>query len=168
MKENNPNVDFAKLESLDKVTQFIEQVDLFTIRFPKEVEENSELLWFRAIDGGFKMRIPAELGKPGFVRIFENAIGKWDVVGQINEDDFHGTRPTMEETFKVADEQIRKRVHKMTLSKVLRTAAWHKNPVSRGQKKMLEKLFPWKQFNYSIMTQGDASRVISERLARRK
>ena len=168
LKENNPNVDFAKLESLDKATQFIEQVDLFTIRFPKEVEENSELLWFRAIDGGFKMRIPAELGKPGFVRIFENAIGKWDVVGQINEDDFHGTRNTLEEAFKVSDEQIRKRVHKLTLQKVLRTAAWHGKPVTSGQRKMLERLFPYKQFRYDLMTSGDASRVISERLAKKK
>jgi ATP-dependent helicase IRC3 len=168
LQEDNPHVDFTKLEYLDGAKTLIESVDLFQIRFPKEVEENSELMWFRAIDGGFKMRIPAELGKPGFVKVFENAIGKWDVVGQINEDDFHGTRPTMEETFKVADEQIRKRVHKMTLSKVLRSAAWHKNPVSRGQKTMLERLFPYKQFNYSLMTQGDASRVISERLSRRK
>jgi hypothetical protein len=168
LQEDNPNVDFTKLTDADGASVLIQQVDLFTVRFPKEVEENSELLWFRAIDGGFKMRIPKELGKPGWIRIFENAIGKWDVVGQINEDDFHGTRPTMEETFKVADEQIRKRVHKMTLTKILRTAAWHGNPVSKGQKSMLEKMFPWKKFNYSLMNQGDASKMISEKIARRK
>ena len=168
LKEDNPNVDFTKLTEADGAQTLIEQVDLFAVRFPKEVEENSELMWFRAVDGGFKMKIPAELGKAGWIRIYENALGKWDVIGQINENDFHGSRTTMEETFKVADEQIRKRVHKMTLTKILRTAAWHGNPVTKGQRKMLEKLFPWKRFNYSLMTSGDASKAISERLARRK
>jgi ATP-dependent helicase IRC3 len=168
LQEDNPNVDFTKLDMLTNATLFIEQVNLFTVRFPKEVEENSELLWFRAIDGGFKMRIPKELGKPGWIRIYENALGKWDVVGQINEDDFHGTRNTLEETFKVADEQVRKRVHKLTLQKVLRTAAWHGKPLTRGQKSMLERLFPHKSFRYDLMTSGEASKLISERLARKK
>jgi hypothetical protein len=55
----------------------------------------------------------------------------------------------------------------MTLSMVLRSATWHGKPVTKGQKKMLERLFPHKQFLYDQMTSGDASKVISERLARK-
>jgi ATP-dependent helicase IRC3 len=168
LKEDNSHVDFTKLTDVDGAQTLIQETDLFQIRFPKEVEENSELLWYRAVDGGFKMLIPAELGKSGWIRIYENALGKWDVVGQINDQDFHGTRNSLEETFKVADEQVRKRVHKLTLQKVLRTAAWHGKPVTKGQKSMLERLFPHKIFRYDLMTSGDAAKVISERLARKK
>lgn len=168
LKEENPSVDFTKLESLDKAAWLIQQVDMFQVRFPAEVEANSELMWFRAVDGGYKMLVPKESNaRAGFVRVYENAIGKWELVGRINDDEFHGTRPTMEEIFKVSDEQVRKRVTKMTLSLVLRSATWHGKPVTKGQMKMLKQLFPHKQFLYDQMTSGQASQVISERLARR-
>jgi hypothetical protein len=113
------------------------------------------------------MLIPKEgLERAGFVKVYENAIGKWELIGRINEDEFHGMRPSMEEIFKVSDEQVRKRVNKMTLQKVLRSATWHNKKVTPGQRKMLERLFPHKAFLYDQMTSGDASRVISERLAR--
>jgi ATP-dependent helicase IRC3 len=167
LKEEHPSVDFNGLASLDKAQWLIEQVDMFQVRFPAEVENNSELTWFKAIDGGYKLLVPKEDSKPGFVRIFENAIGKWELLGRINDNEFHGTRPSMEELFKVADEQIRKRVTKMTLSMVLREATWHNKKVTVGQKKMLERLFPHKTFLYDQMTSGDASRVIAERLAKK-
>lgn len=168
LQANNPSVDFTKLESLDKAAWLIEQVDMFQVRFPAEIENSSELTWFKAVDGGYRMRVPKEgSARQGFVKIFENAIGQWELLGRINEDEFHGVRPTFEESIKVADEQIRKRVTKMTLSMVLREATWHNKPVTRGQKKMLERLFPHKTFLYDQMTSGDASRVISERIARK-
>lgn len=167
LKEENPGVDFTGLASIDKAQWLIEQVDMFQVRFPAEVEANSELTWFRAVDGGYKMLIPKEDSRAGFVRVFENAIGKWELIGRINESEFHGTRPSMEEIFKVSDEQVRQRVTKMTLSMVLRSATWHANPVTAGQKKMLEHLFPHKKFLYEQMNSGQASKVISERLARK-
>jgi superfamily II DNA or RNA helicase len=167
LKEEHPSVDFTKLESIDKAQWLIEQVDLFQVRFPAEVEQNSELMWFRAVDGGYKMLIPKENARAGFVRVFENAIGKWELIGRINEKEFHGTRPSIEEIFKVSDEQVRKRVTKMTLSMVMREATWHDKAVTRGQKKMLERLFPHKTFLYDQMTSGQASKMISERLARK-
>jgi superfamily II DNA or RNA helicase len=166
LKEENPSVDFDKLESLDKAKWFIEQVDMFQVRFPAEVEQNSELTWFRAVDG-YKMLIPKEDTRAGFIKIFENAIGKWELVGRINDEEFHGTRPTLEESFKVADEQIRKRVTKMTLSMVLRSATWHGKPSTKAQRKMIERLFPHKTFLFEQMTSGEASRLISERLTRK-
>lgn len=169
LKEENPSVDFDKLDTLDKAQWLIEQVDMFQVRFPEEVEQNSELMWFKAIDGGYKMLIPKGFDTPaGFMKIFENAIGKWELIGRINDQDLHGTRTTMEEMFKVSDEQIRKRVNQMILTKVLRTAAWHGKPVTEGQKNMLKKLFPHKTFLYDQMNSGQASKLIAERLGRKK
>jgi hypothetical protein len=168
LKEEHPSVDFSKLESMDKAQWLIEQVDMFQVRFPAEVEANSELMWFKAVDGGYKMLIPKEgETRAGFMRVYENAIGKWELIGRIKDDELHGVRPTMEEIFKVSDEQIRKRVNKMTLTKVLREATWHGKPVTKGQKTMLERLFPHKQFLYDQMTSGQASKIIAERLGRK-
>jgi superfamily II DNA or RNA helicase len=167
LQAENPSVNFDKLTDIDSAKVLIESVDMFQVRFPAEVEANSQLTWFRAIDGGYKMLIPKETDKPGAVRIFENALGRWQISGEINDETFHGTRPTMEECFKVADEQIRKRVSPMTLSCVKREATWHKNKVTDGQKKMLGRLFPHKKFDFSLMNSGDASRVIAERLSKK-
>jgi ATP-dependent helicase IRC3 len=168
LKEEHPGVDFSKLESMDKAQWLIEQVDMFQVRFPAEVEANSELMWFKAVDGGYKMLIPKEgETRAGFMRVYENAIGKWELTGRIKDDELHGVRPTMEEIFKVSDEQIRKRVNKMTLTKVLREATWHGKPVTPGQKTMLGRLFPHKQFLYDQMNSGQASKIIAERLGRK-
>lgn len=164
---DHPTIDFTKLDSFDKLQTLIQQVDLMEVRFPAEVEANSDLVWFRAIDGGYKMFVPTEGKGQGFVRIFQNALNRWELLGQINEDDFHGTRPTMEEAFKVCDEQIRKRVNKVTLQYILREATWHNKPVSKGQRQMLSRLFPRRVFPWEQMNQGQASRIISERLARK-
>jgi ATP-dependent helicase IRC3 len=164
----HPGLDLAKLESLDKLKSFIEQVDLMTVKFPKEVEENSELTWFKAVDGGYKMLIPKEgPEKAGWMRIYENQLGQWDIVGRIKDVDLKASRPTMEEAFKATDEQVRKRLTKMTLSYLLRSATWHGKPVTSGQVKMLTRLFPHRAFNFPQMTSGQASKIISERLAKK-
>lgn len=168
LKDEHPTVDFSKLESVDKAKWLIQQVDMFQVRFPKEVEQNSELIWFSAVDGGYKMLIPKGHDTPaGSVRIVNNAIGKWEIFGRINDEDFHGTRTSLEEIFKVGDEQVRSRVNKMILTKILREATWHDKSVTKGQMGMLKKLFPHKQFLYEQMTSGQASKLISERIARR-
>jgi ATP-dependent helicase IRC3 len=165
-QEEFPSLDFTKLTDLSSLAKIIEQVDLFQVRFPEEVEANSELTWFRATDGGYKMRIPKETGKPGFIRIFENLLSKWEIIAEINDEGLHGTRHSLEEAFKAADEQIRKRVSPQTLSCIKREATWHNKPVTTGQKRMLERLFPKRVFVYDTMTSGQASRAISERLIR--
>jgi ATP-dependent helicase IRC3 len=168
LKEEHPSVDFTKLESLDKAAWLIEQVDLFQVRFPAETETASDLVWFKAVDSGYKIRVPKEGStRAGFVRLFEDAIGKWEIVGRINDEDFHGVRPSFEESIKVADEQIRKRVNPITLQTILREATWRGKPATKGQIKMLTRLFPHKQFLLDQMTAGQASHLISERLARK-
>jgi ATP-dependent helicase IRC3 len=166
--EEHQSVDFSKLDSLTKLGEVIEQVDLMQVRFPEEVEANSELTWYRAVDGGFKMLIPKEgPEKAGHVRIAQNALGRWELAATIKEEEYHGVRDTMEDMFKVADNLIRKNLAAVTISKILRSAKWHGNPVSDGQKNILTKLFPKRVFPWDQMNQGVASRLIGERLTRR-
>lgn len=164
----NPGIDLSKLDDVAKLKTLVEQVNLFTIRFPAEVEANSELTWFKAIDGGYKMLVPKDGPEPaGFMRIYQNQLGSWDIVGSIKGKALQANRPSIEEAFKATDEQIRKRLSKMALSYVKREATWHGKPVTPGQVKMLVRLFPKKLFPLETMTSGMASKIISERLARR-
>jgi superfamily II DNA or RNA helicase len=168
LQAKNPAVDFAKCEDIDDAKLLVEKVDMFSIKFPPETENTSDLVWFKAACGGFKLLIPKEgTGKTGFVHIYENALGIWELDGLIKEEPFHGTRPSFEEAIKVADEQVRKRVNAQTLSCVKREALWHSKKVSGGQIAMLKRLFPHRAFDFSLMNSGQASRLISERLTRR-
>ena len=168
MQTENPAVDFTKLEDIDEAKILVEKVDMFSIKFPAEVEANSELTWFRAACGGYKMLIPKEgTGKTGQIHIYENALGAWELDGNVKDEVFHGIRSSFEEAIKVADEQVRKRVNTQTLSCVKREALWHSKKVSGGQMAMLKRLFPHKNFDFNLMNSGQASRLISERLTRR-
>jgi ATP-dependent helicase IRC3 len=168
LQEEYPNIDFTKLDSLDGASLLIEQVDMFQVRFPQEVQDNSELTWFRSATGGYKMLIPKEGAEgSGFVKVYENALGQWELDGKIKGNEFHGIRGTFEDAIKVTDEQIRKRVSKQTLSYISREAKWHGEKPSRGQRKMLKQLFPWKVFNFEQMNRGQASKLIAETLTKR-
>jgi ATP-dependent helicase IRC3 len=168
MQADNPTIDFSKMKDIDELKTIVQTVNMFEVRFPKEVEENSSLTWYRAIDGGYKILIPKDGPEPaGFMRLYENPLGQWDVVGRIKDIHLAAVRPTMEEAFKASDEQIRKRLGTMRLSYLLREATWHGKPVTKGQRAMLSRLFPFKTFQFDLMTSGQASKMISERLARK-
>jgi hypothetical protein len=168
LQAENPTIDFSKMASTDELKTIVQTVNLFEVRFPKEVEENSSLVWFKAIDGGYKILIP-KIGseKAGFLRIAENQLGQWDIAGRIKDVNLAAIRPTMEEAFKASDEQIRKRLGPLGVNYILREATWHNKPVTKGQKSMLGRLFPHKTFQYELMNSGQASKIISERLAKK-
>jgi hypothetical protein len=171
MQEENPNIDFTKLKDVHQIQQFIEQVNLFEVRFPKEVEENSEFRWVRAIDGGFVMRVPRPKAdstgtKPGRVRIYENVLGEWEIDGRIKDKLFHGVRKSIEEAFGCADQQIRQRSPE-SVCLVNRSAAWMSKPATPAQMKMLNRLYKGKAWPEDF-TQGQASHFIDQRIGGKK
>ena len=165
MQDKHPSIDFTTLDDIDKMQSFIESVNMFDVRFPDEVEQNSELTWFRSAEGGYRMSIPAqEKGtKSSSVHIFQNMLDKWEIVGAVGQGQFHGVRPSMEEAFKVADEQIRQRAP-WAMKVLAREATWHDKPASPQQMALLKKLMPWQTFPPTL-GRGQASRLIGERLA---
>jgi len=167
MQEENPDIDFTKLKSFEGIKQFIEQVNLFEVRFPKEVTENSEFRWMRAIDGGFVMKIPRPKmdstgTKPGRVRIYENVLGEWEIEGFMKDKLFHGVRKSIEEAFAAADQQIRQRSPE-SVCLVNRAAAWMAKPVTPAQLKMLNRLYKGKIFPEDL-NQGQASYWIDKKI----
>ena len=167
MQEENPSIDFTKLKSIDGLKQFIEQVNLFEIRFPAIVEENSDFRWSAAIDGGYCMKIPRPVmdttgTKPGRVRIYQNLLDKWEIEGYIKERAFHGVRETIEDAFAIADQCIRERSPE-SVSLVNRKASWTLKPATSNQMKMLKRLYGGKTWPEDF-TAGQASQWIDQKI----
>lgn len=165
MQDKHPSIDFTTLDDIEQMQSFIESVNMFDVRFPEEVEANSDLTWFRSAEGGYRMSIPAqERGDTSTsVHIFQNMLDKWEVQGKVGIGQFHGLRPSMEEAFKAADEQIRQRAP-WAMKVLAREATWHDKPASPQQMALLKKLMPWQTFPPTL-GRGQASRLIGERLA---
>jgi ATP-dependent helicase IRC3 len=167
LQEQYPSLDFKKLEDLDQIKQFIEQANFFEVRFPEEVEANSDLTWYRAAAGGYRLNIPKNkgAGAGGYVRIFQNMLDQWEIEGLIDKKKFHGVGSQMENAFKVCDEQIRKRVPDV-LTIISRKATWHGKKATKPQLALLKRFYPYKKIPADL-TAGEASRKIGEYIARK-
>jgi superfamily II DNA or RNA helicase len=166
-QEENPTIDFSKLKSTD-LKQFIEEFNLFTVRFPKEVEDNSSFQWSQAFDGAYVMNIPRPRTdttgtKPGRMCIRQNLLGKWEITGSVkNEFPLHGIRDTIEEAFAAADQVIRERSPE-SVSRVDRNASWMQKPATKPQWMLLKRLYKGREWPEDF-TQGQAAHFISLRL----
>jgi len=168
MQAENPSIDFTKLKSADGIQQFITEFNLFEIRFPAEVEANSDFTWSKAIDGGYVMRIPLQKNdatgaKPGIVRIHQNLLDKWEVTGYIGSWGFHGLRDSVEEAFAAADQQIRERAPASVVL-VNRKASWMTKPATKNQMTLLSRLYGKNKAWPEDFTQGQASFWIDKRI----
>jgi hypothetical protein len=168
MQAENPSIDFTKLKTIDGLQHFITEVNLFQIRFPAEVEANSDFIWSKAIDGGYVMRVPLQKNdstgnKAGLVRIHQNLLDKWDVDGVICGRHFHGLRDSVEEAFAAADQQIRERAPASVVL-VNRKASWMTKPATKGQMTLLGRLYGKHKAWPEDFTQGQASQWINKRI----
>ena len=176
-QEQFPQIDFSNLGDLASVDKFIQEVNLFEIRFPVEVEQNSDLKWFKTVDGKYRMTIPGPAlnqvgepivrGKAGSVTIGKNILDKWEIDGCIKDTMFHGMRNTFEEAIAAADRAVTERAGAL-MTLLNRKGSWQEKPmVLKGaQHKFLQRLYGDKQWP-SDMTQGQASYWIDKKLARK-
>jgi hypothetical protein len=168
MQEENPAIDFTKLKTIEGIKQFIEEVNLFEVRFPKEVEDNSDFQWTRAVDGAYVMKVPklstdTTDWKAGNVRIYQNLLDKWEISGIINNKAFHGLRGSIEEAFAVADQQIRERAPASVIL-LNRKASWITEPATKNQMTMLARLYGKGKVWPEGFTKGQASHWIDKRI----
>lgn len=177
LQEQNPSIDFSKLTDIDDAHQFVEKVNMFEARFPAEVENNSELRWYKTVEGAYLMRIPGsainKVGEPlqrgpgGKISIRENLLGKWEIEGEIKGEMLHGTRNTMEDAFAAADQAVTSRIGSL-VTLLNRKGTWQDKPLEWGGKQanLLNKLYPGKAWP-SDLTKGQASFWIDKRLAKK-
>jgi len=157
--EKYPHLDFSTLKDASKIEAFVQAVNLFEVKFPPEVEMNSEFTWHPAYSGGYLLMLPEK----DEVRVVQNLLDKWEISGTIKGKKYKGQRDTMEAAFEAADALIRKTVPE-AIKIVNREAAWHKDPPTDAQMKLLKKLFKGKQIPTDL-TKGQASKLIGSALA---
>ena len=158
-QKEHSHIDFSGLTDISELTSYIEKVDLFTVKFPAEVEENSKLSWHQAPDGGFILLLPNKED----VRIKQNLLDKWEISAIIHGHKYKGIRDSVEQAFEVADNLIYEKAAE-SLKILKREATWHKDPPSVGQLNLLRKFFKGKPLPDDL-TKGKASMLISSFLA---
>lgn len=170
-------IDFKDLKSIDVIDSYVEQINMFEVRFPAEVEANSDLRWYKAVDGGYRMSIPGpainkvgepiKRGKPGWIAIEQNHLGAWSISGSIKEKPFKGTRATMEEAFVAADAAVKDRAGQL-LPLLNRKGTWQDKAIDQNGKqfKLLTTLYPGRVWP-SDLTKGQASHWIDQRIGKK-
>lgn len=154
-----PHIDFNELDDITKIDAHVETVNLFDVKFPPEVENNSQLSWYTSPTGGFVMLLP-EKDK---ITICQNLLDRWEIVGNIKGNKYRGERNTIEEAFAAADETVSK-VCPETLKILRREEKWHDAPATPGQIRLLAKFFKGKAIPRDL-TKGKASKLISSFIA---
>jgi superfamily II DNA or RNA helicase len=170
-QEEFPNIDFSKLKTMTGLQHFIEQVNLFEVRFPPEVEGASDFRWTKAVTGGYVLRVPklscdTTGDAPGIVRIEQDLLDKWQISGIIRNRAFQGFRNSIEEAFAVADQQIRERAPESVVL-VNRQALWMNKPATKGQLTLLGRLYGKREWPDDL-NQGQASHWIDQRIGGKK
>lgn len=158
------HIDFSNLRDIDNLKAYIQQVDLFNVKYPDEVVEYSEFKWRGAIDGGFIISLP---NKAGEVTIKQNLLDKWEISAIINNQKYKGIRDTVDESFVAAENLISDKIpHELTLLK-RKGEKWHEHKPTQKQLDLLAKLFKGKPLPNNL-TKGQASELIDSVLNKRK
>lgn len=149
-----PHLDFTTLKDADKIEAFVKSVNLFAIKYPAEVEANSQMTWHPAFNGGFLLMLPDK----DEVRISQNLLDKWQINAIIKNRKYKGERATMAEAFSAADDLVRK-TSPEALKLVDRKAHWHGDKPTTKQIAALRRYYPGRQIP-ADMTRGKASDLI--------
>lgn len=159
-REENPQVDFSRLEDITKLKSFIEEVNLFEVKFPDEVIKYSKLQWYKINDRHYFIQIQ----KKERVDVVQDFLDRWGVVGVVDGNNFSEVNfKTLQEAFAYAEETIRI-YGKQFLTLLRREAKWHKDAATEYQIRLLQK------FKIPIpenLSKGDAQKMIGRVLSNR-
>ena len=162
----NPHIDFSNLKELDQIETFVQDVNLFQVKFPPEVEEMTTLTWHAAVDGGFILAINKKEGDINLkFRICQNMLDKWEISGNIRDVEFKGERDKLEDAFTAVEGLITKKLPEALLL-LNRKAAWFTKPASPEQIALLKKFYKGKN-PPPTLTKGQASMLISAFIAKK-
>jgi superfamily II DNA or RNA helicase len=158
-------VDLTGLEDIDKLQSYVEEVDLFSVKYPDEVLQSSQLQWHTTPAGNYFLSLPNKEA----VVISRDLLDKWRVEGTVNESKFAETFPALTHAFDFADRMI-KMLGRNLLSMLRRDskAKWKKEAITDGQIKMLKWRLGMRKMPYpdfSAMNKGEANALIIKLMA---
>lgn len=157
-----PHLDFTDLDDIENLDKFVEKVNLFEVKFPAEVEQNTEFTWHPSYKGGYVLMLPHKEE----VRVQQNLLDKWEISATIKGRKYKGERLTMAEAFSAADTLVRREAPDC-LKIVQREAAWHSLPSTDLQIRKIKRLYKGKQIPDNL-TRGKAHKLIGAALANKK
>lgn len=101
-KEKHPVADFSKLLDIDKLKSFAEEVDLFKVTYPAEIESISENQW-RKVDNAYVLLL---LGG-GHLTVLQDLLGKWHIVGTVSYYQVRDSANSLRDAITLADAKVR-------------------------------------------------------------
>lgn len=161
-QKEHPHIDFSQVEDLSNLQAYVEEVNLFDVKFPPEVEEHSELSWHHSPTGGYVLLLPQKER----VSICHNLLDKWEIAASIKGIQYRGERDTLEDAFAAADSLIAEKCAD-TLRVLRRKEGWHDAPATDAQMNLLRKLYRGRPLPPDL-DKGKASRLIAAALARKR
>ncbi len=157
---SNPNADLSQVTSLEQLSAVVEQVNLFEVKFPQPVIDNSLLQWHAATDGqSFVLLLP---GKESVV-ITEDLLGKWAVTGTVKGNKFTEKSDSLPEAFRTADNMV-STFGSDLVHLLRRQAKWHEDRATDKQLALLRRLRIPVPPN---ITKGQAAHKLNEFFARK-
>lgn len=160
-----PHIDFTQLADISTLDAYIQNINLFDVKFTPEVEANSEFTWHPAATGGYMISLPKSnhASPRESLRIQQNLLDKYEIFGTIKGQAYRGERDTVEAAFQAADTLLQNTCADV-LKVLRREESWHHEPATAPQLKLLMKLFKGKPLPHQL-DKGKASRLISSHLA---
>jgi ATP-dependent helicase IRC3 len=154
----HPQVDFSQLEELSNLETYIQQANIWKVRFAEEVTGFSELQWTRRGDGSYRLLLP----KNEYFRITEDMVGKFTVEGRLCGKKYQRDKlASLADAVKLAEQTITT-ISPEHLFLLGREAKWMKGKVTGPQMAQLKKLrVPDSQV--VMMNRGQAAAYITSR-----
>lgn len=125
-----PGVDLSGAEDLDNLIVHAEEVDLFTVKFPAEILENSKMAWMPTPMGNYVLTLPGG----DKVTVWKDILDKWEVNGSIQGGKFAEKFGELGDALNFADRMVKRFAGSM--ASMLRReskAKWRKEPISPQQ-----------------------------------
>lgn len=161
VQREHPELDLNAVEDFSKLDSYVEQVNLFQVKYPEAVTTNSLLQWHQnSARDSFVLLLP---GKEEVV-ITTDLLGKYHIVGSVNGNKFQDECADLPEAFRRADGFVTMFGNDM-ITLLRRESKWMENPATPKQLALLRKFrvpFP------PGISKGEASRKINQLLAQKR
>jgi type I site-specific restriction endonuclease len=154
-----PHINFEDLRDINKLQEYIEQVNLWEVKFAPEVVEHSDLNWFKVPDG-----YVISLMNGDRAVITQNLLGKFEAKVTLNGTEYNGTLDTIAAALKGVEDTIRQCSGDAAIKMVTREQRWHADAATEPQLKLLRKIYAGKAIP-SGLTKGAAAKLISQHFA---
>ena len=129
IKKIKPYIDLTKVKDINKLQNYVEEVDLFKVGFSPEVLQFSDYQWHRTgVDSYVLLLTEGES-----VVILSDNIGVWHVTGTANGNEIEFSCHTFEEAIKEADYLVKLHGGRNLVSLIRRFSKWHNDEPSPSQ-----------------------------------